>query len=330
MASATDHRTQAPSASFHFSTEALPVTDRVGIFREVFGQRMLRLDMEPVSGHRFQTDATVRSLPGFNVVWASNSPLRVSRTRQLLSDGNDDLLLQWADAAGSCVHLGREIALRSQDAVVLSCSDIGSVSFPSSVNLISLGVPRSAVGALLRDGDACLGRPVARGSGALRLLLGYVGLFRGDSEFATAEVQRLAVTHIYDILAVVLGATRDAAQIAETRGVSAARLWAVKKEIDRRATDGDLSLSDVAAEFRLSPRYVQMLFERDGTTFTEYLLEKRLACAYRMLLNGRFGSLKISDIAFDSGFADISYFNRAFRNRYGITPSGVRHERKEN
>jgi AraC-like DNA-binding protein len=73
-----------------------------------------------------------------------------------------------------------------------------------------------------------------------------------------------------------------------------------------------------------------MLFERDGTTFTEYLLEKRLACAYRMLLNGRFGSLKISDIAFDSGFADISYFNRAFRNRYGITPSGVRHERKEN
>jgi len=329
MADATDHRTQAASASFRFSTEALPAVDRLGIFREVFGQKMLRLDMESFAGHRFEVDATVRSLPGLNVVWASNSPFRVSRTRQLLSDGNDDLLLQWADAAGSCAHLGREIALRPQDAVILSCSDIGSVSFPSSVSLISLGVPRTALGALLRDGDACLGRPVTQGSRGLRLLMSYLEIFRSDSEFATAEVQSLAITHIYDILAVVLGATRDAAQIAEARGVSAARLCAVKKEIDRRATEGDLSLAEVSAQFRLSPRYVQMLFERDGTTFTEYLLEKRLGCAYRMLLNRRFDNLKISDIAFDSGFADISYFNRAFRNRYGITPSGVRHERKE-
>src|SRR6185437_12145957 len=89
----------AESASFRFSTEALPAADRLGVFREVFGQKMLRLDMEPFPGQGFRTDATVRSLPGLNVVWGSNSPVRVSRTRQLLSDGNDDLLLQWADAA---------------------------------------------------------------------------------------------------------------------------------------------------------------------------------------------------------------------------------------
>jgi len=330
MGRVTDHRTPAASASFRFSTNALAASDRLGIFREVFGQKMLRLDMEPFAGHPFQTEAIVRSLPGLNVVWGSNSPFRVSRTRQLLSDGKDDLLLQWADAAGSCTHLGREIALRPRDAVVLSCSDVGSVSFPSSVNLISLGVPRAAVGALLRDADACLGRPVARGSGALGLLMRYVELFRADLEFATAEVQSLAVAHVYDLLAVVLGATRDAAEAADARGLSAARLCAIKEEIDRRATDGDLSLSELSARFRVSPRYVQMLLERGGTTFTEYLLEKRLGCAHRMLRNPRFDSLKISDVAFDSGFADISYFNRAFRDRYGATPSSVRHERKEN
>jgi AraC-like DNA-binding protein len=32
----------------------------------------------------------------------------------------------------------------------------------------------------------------------------------------------------------------------------------------------------------------------------------------------------ISEIAFDVGFADLSHFNRAFRRRYGMTPSEVR------
>jgi AraC-like DNA-binding protein len=324
---ATD-RTEAGSASFRFTAGALPVPDRLGVFREVFGQKMLRLDMEVLPGHHFRTDATVRSLPGLNIVWASNSPIRVSRTPQLLSDGNDDLLLQWADAAGSCVHLGREIALRPHDAIVLSCSDIGKVTFPASVNLISLGVPRSAVGSLLRDGDACLARPVQRGSGALQLLMGYLEVFRGDSEFAATHVQKLAVTHIYDLLAVVLGATRDAAHAADTGGVSAARIRAVKQEVVRRAADGDFTLADVSAQFRLTTRYVQMLFEREGTTFTEFLREQRLDHAYRMLLTRRFDDLKISNIAFDSGFADISYFNRAFRDRYGTTPSEVRNERR--
>jgi AraC-like DNA-binding protein len=213
---------------------------------------------------------------------------------------------------------------------VLSCSDIGSVTFPSPVRLISLGVPRSAFGSLLRDGDACLGRPVSQVAGALQLLKGYLELLRDDSAFATAEVQKLAVGHIYDLLAVVLGATRDAANAAGMGGLSAARLRAIKKEISTQAGDGDLSLADISSQFRLTPRYVQMLFERDGTTFTEFLREERLGLAHRMLLTRRFDGLKMSDIAFESGFSDVSYFNRAFRNRYGVTPSCVRNNRAQN
>jgi AraC-like DNA-binding protein len=34
--------------------------------------------------------------------------------------------------------------------------------------------------------------------------------------------------------------------------------------------------------------------------------------------------VSITDIAFASGFGDVSHFNRVFRRRYGDTPSGVR------
>jgi AraC-like DNA-binding protein len=71
-------------------------------------------------------------------------------------------------------------------------------------------------------------------------------------------------------------------------------------------------------------RYVQRLFETEGVTFTDFVLDARLAQAHRMLTNDRFANLKISAVACEAGFGDPSYFNRTFRRRYGATPSEVR------
>jgi AraC-like DNA-binding protein len=46
--------------------------------------------------------------------------------------------------------------------------------------------------------------------------------------------------------------------------------------------------------------------------------------AYRLLTNPRLGDRSIASVAFDSGFADLSYFNRTFRRRYSATPTEVR------
>jgi AraC-like DNA-binding protein len=43
-----------------------------------------------------------------------------------------------------------------------------------------------------------------------------------------------------------------------------------------------------------------------------------------MLCDPRLAARSISSVAFEVGFGDLSYFNRAFRRRYGATPSEVR------
>ena len=43
-----------------------------------------------------------------------------------------------------------------------------------------------------------------------------------------------------------------------------------------------------------------------------------------MLVDSRFRDEKISTIAYDCGFADVSYFNRMFRRSYGASPSDIR------
>jgi AraC-like DNA-binding protein len=67
-----------------------------------------------------------------------------------------------------------------------------------------------------------------------------------------------------------------------------------------------------------------MLFEAEGTTFSQYVLGQRLALAHRLLTDPRDARSTITAIAFDAGFGDLSSFNRAFRRAYGATPSDVR------
>ena len=104
----------------------------------------------------------------------------------------------------------------------------------------------------------------------------------------------------------------------------AARLNAIKTEILNRLNSHKLSLAGLAARQGVTPRHVQMLFESDGTTFLRFLLDQRLARAHRMLGNPLLARQTITAVAIEAGFGDLSHYNRAFRRRYGETPSDVR------
>ena len=61
-----------------------------------------------------------------------------------------------------------------------------------------------------------------------------------------------------------------------------------------------------------------------GTTYSRFLLDQRLKRAHRMLSDPGQAERTISAIAYAAGFGDLSHFNRAFRRRYGESPSDVR------
>src|SRR5215831_19427454 len=142
---------------------------------------------------------------------------------------------------------------------------------------------------------------------------------------AAPETARVVVTHVHDLIALSLGATGDAAALAEDRSIPAARLHAIKRDIVTNLENEGLSLDSIAARHRVTPRYVHRLFEREGITYTQFVLHQRLERAYRMLRDPRFAAWSISSIAYEIGFGDLSYFNRAFRIHYYRTPSDVRH-----
>jgi AraC-like DNA-binding protein len=104
----------------------------------------------------------------------------------------------------------------------------------------------------------------------------------------------------------------------------AARLHAAKNYIREHLDRPDLSVDQVATAIGVRRRYVQSLFESEGTSFSRYVLDERLARAYRLLTHPALRHHSIAQLAFDCGFGDLSYFNRTFRRRYGATPSDIR------
>ena len=311
--------------SYRFSTEDLPEADRVAIFREIVGRQMLRQEMEPLPDHRFHIHGTARRLAGGPyLLRCTGSPQRARRTRHLLSDGDDSLFFQWTKSTRYAEHLGRELQLGPGEAVLFSCSEPRSITLPSRFEAITIKVPRMALGPLLREADSCFARAIPANSGALGLLIRYLKILSEESSTATPQLQELAVTHVYDLLAIAVGATRDAAETARRRGVRVARLHAIKTDIGEHLSDENFSIAGLAARHRMTPRALQMLLEETGKTFTEFLRELRLERARQMLMSLRFDHQRVIDVAFACGFGDISHFNRTFHARYGAAPSDIR------
>jgi transcriptional regulator GlxA family with amidase domain len=250
------------------------------------------------------------------------------RSRALLGAEADDATLDAAlfvNLVGR--HLieqhGREVALGDGQAVLVSWAEPSRLTHLPPSEALALRFPRARLAPLLRGADERYMRLIPGGE-ALDLLTRYVALAWDESTTASPALQRLMASHIYDLMAVLIGATPEAAQVAQTGGLHAARLGAIREDIERSLDRPGLSVVDVAERHGCTPRGVQRLFEADGTTFTAYVLSRRLARARSLLTDPRHAGEKIIAVAHACGFGDVSYFNRAFRRHFGEAPSDVR------
>lgn len=89
--------------------------------------------------------------------------------------------------------------------------------------------------------------------------------------------------------------------------------------------DEPLTVSRLAEEVGLSRYYFSTLFHQvSGETPQHYLAAARLKFATQLLQTNAYS---IKEVAAHSGYADSSYFCRAFRKAYGVSPEAYRKRR---
>jgi len=92
----------------------------------------------------------------------------------------------------------------------------------------------------------------------------------------------------------------------------------IKTRIDTEFSDSTLSETKIASDFGLVDRYISDLFEKKyGISLFGYLTDVRMDSACNYLLNTDWG---ISKVAEKCGYNYVTYFNRKFKKRFGVTP----------
>jgi AraC-like DNA-binding protein len=185
----------------------------------------------------------------------------------------------------------------------------------------------SRVDCLLLAGTGHTGlRHIAHDNGGLIALGHYAAaVMRGLLPMNSAALTGLAIDYMNGLVGTII----DEADAPERRaGLRQDRptisLLSLKADIEASLSQPTLSLERLATTHGVTARYFQKLFEAEGRTFSDYLLERRLERAFHMLRDGHRIDRTVSTIAFDVGFGDLSYFNRTFKKRFDATPREIR------
>jgi AraC family transcriptional regulator len=146
----------------------------------------------------------------------------------------------------------------------------------------------------------------------------------GSAEVAWEE---LAVALAVSVLGADHGMRADADRLPPD---AVARVTRTIRAIERHSS-ASLPLRRLARNAGLSPYHFLRTFERlTGVTPHQYVRRARLREAALRLADA---PGKIVDLALDSGFGDVSNFNRAFRAEFGVSPTrwerGDRRDRRE-
>jgi AraC-like DNA-binding protein len=309
---------------FRFSTSDVPPQDRVAVWREVLGRVHLRLDLEPLGEAPVHATVETHSWSCVSLYFSETTPVSAARTPELLSDGNGDFrLLRVEGARYQCISNGAIHDMDESGAILLSSGTPAAIRYLGPCRVTSLRIRRESLSAAIRGIED---QPVWRLSWnacTLSLISGFIEQLRKEGPAKDPAFAHKIAHFLIDLTALALNPAMDR-QVQSAGAVREARLAAVRADILAHLSQVSLSAKTVARRHGISDRYIHLIFEETGETFGGFVLEERLKRAFQLLSGPLCANVRISDIAFSAGFGDLSTFNRAFRRRFGMTPSDVR------
>lgn len=284
-----------------------------------------KVEIEPLTDRGLAFEGARLILPTVAIATMSGTACEVRLRGEDGDRGNGKFVL--GIAVGSHLHLSQRdsssVECVSGEAYLRDNNQPGgSIIAGDRPGTLNIALPYETVATALRDPNRRL-RKLPQSAG-LNLLVGYVGMLLREGGNLSAATALVASTHIQDLAILAIGGSGDVAEAARGRGLRAARLNAIKDDIAANIANPRLSPTWLSARHGISERYLRSLFADEETSFTDFVLERRLTHVLRRLSDPRHADQPVSIMAYDVGFNDLSWFNRAFRRHFGVTPSEAR------
>ena len=303
-----------------FSTSDVPAALRREVSEAVYATHVRGM-IDFVPDVAFSAELSMRSLAGVQVAMMDVSPVRFVTP----ADDRGVLYLGMTLTGGGRLIDARQDARTVQggDICAMRCEDdyVAYADRPSRI--LNLAIPYERIMPGVADTGMAT-RPLSMDQPAARLLHGYASTLLAHEGTLSDEEQELFAGHVADLAALLLGATRDAAERARHGGARAARRQAVQADVRANLASPALSLDWLARRHALSVSYIRSLFYDEGTSFTDFVTGARLERVAAALCDPSRAGDTVAALALSAGFGDVSWFNQVFRRRFGMTPSEMR------
>ncbi|ELB89313.1 helix-turn-helix domain-containing protein (plasmid) [Rhodococcus opacus] len=310
-----------------FSCNDLPAHEQFDAWRETVSNAFVPLDAKSHTAGPFHGELLTEAVGSLQVSEVSGGAVEVCRTPDAIRRSDPGYLKLGMQIRGYCVLTqdDREAALTPGDFSIYDTRRPYQVCFERDFAQLVVMFPHELIHLRPDALDEMTARRVSgrRGIGGLvsKFLVGMAEQLRGVEEL-TAN-QHLS-NGVLNLLAAALSEQLGCESNVPPETHRAALILQIKAFVDARLYDPELSSHLIARAHNISPRYLQKMFEGEGTTVTEWIRRRRLENCRRDLVDPRLSTTPIATIAAQWGLLDSSYFSKLFKTTYGMPPREFR------
>lgn len=305
------------SGTEEYSLAGVAEGDREELWEQVVSESHVPMRLRFAAGRPprpFHGVVRRRRIGDLELVDCESDPCDGVRPRSRIGSADDDLVGVLVTRSGGELMMQGENGrrLRPGDLLVWEGRLPARFSVRGRFAKRTLITRRSALDEVLGRGWSVGDRPLDGAEPAARLLVAYLDLLAGSGELPPSAVAA-ARNATLELVAGLVRATGDAPHGPGLR--AAMEAW-----IDRHLGE-EITPAAIAAAHGVSVRTVYRAFESSGETVGAHVRGRRLLRARAELAAG---SVPVALIARNWGFSDSSHFSRAFRARFGMSPSAYR------
>ena len=324
-----------------YSTTEVPQKEQFEYWNDAICEVFTQLHSEPAGANQpkrlgYKAQLESWDIGDIQLSKVSASPSNVTHGKTHVAASNDDVDLIHLQLSGVSLNKqnGNETILKPGEFTICDSQTPYSVSFKEAMEMIVLRLPSHLMSKYLKAGQSLYGSQLMTGShsGTGNLFVNHLlQLWRyrqnpwSAAELYTVSAASLALLggHLDSIQSI--GRAAMAIPNSETDQLNSIKLY-----IEQNLRDHDLTAEQVAGEHNICSRTLRSKFALEGTTFSQYILERRLLTAKTLLANPQFRTLKMIDVALMCGFQSPAHFSNRFNERFGVSPSEYRFNQFQN
>jgi len=307
------------------STAGVPPRERFDYWHDVVGRNLVDLDYRLIGEGQF--DATISATPmsALQLCRIQASPHSATRSSAGISRAESESIVFNFVLSGSLVaeQDGRVARLKVGDGALCDADRPYRLHSAEAYELASIRIPRQSVTSRVCHLNRLSAYNFSERGELAPMVFAYLSRMvdRAPNLSGSAGI-RVSQNFAELLIAMVAEFTESASlPLTEYRGLA---LMRVKETVERNLGSIDLTPATLAAELKLSPRYINQLLEAEGTSLSRYIWGRRLERAAEQLKDPGLRGRSVSQIAMDNGFNDLSHFSKSFRGRFDLSPRDYR------